>query len=144
MLLVRAFHFNNSILHNFDSLQHSLKEMRHEFQTIGFTKILLKSDPDPLLYMPGNNIEFKNRQTQIGRGVMMYNKDSLTYVLRPDLSTSTYSYESLFVEIKPNTKKHYRWFNLQTTWFMPSSFTEELSKQTNFIRIKNLLFNGRF
>ena len=70
------YHANvRSINKNFDSLQHSLIEMSHEFQIIGLTETWLKSDPDPLLVMPGYNMEFKNRQNQTGGGVMMYIKD---------------------------------------------------------------------
>ena len=91
-----------------------------------------------MLSLPGYNIEFKNRPTKKGGGVLLYVNDSLSYAVREDLSTSSEFFESMFIEIETKNMKNiiiatiYRAPGLNVTEFV-KEFKKLIYRKQDFL-----------
>ena len=90
-----------SLSKHFDQLQTHLRALHSTFSIIGLSETWLKLTDIPanIYSLPGYYFESKNRHDRTGGGVAMYISTNVQYVVRHDLTRSTDSFESIFVEV---------------------------------------------
>ena len=93
-------HFNEMINY-FDTLHPS-------FSVVGLSETWLKQSNMPfnIYSIPGFHLETNCRVGRVGGGVALYVSTDLQYCIRQELTHSTASFESIFIEIKNSNCKN--------------------------------------
>ena len=94
-------HFNcRSLAKNFENFELLVNSLKHKFKIIGLTETWL-CDTSPVNMFNLENYEFlyNNRQNKRGGGTAMYIDRTLKFKQKKELTLSTESIESLFIEL---------------------------------------------
>ena len=110
LILANAFLINQSfsiincnirsLSTNFDSLTNMLSNLYFSFSLIGLTETKIKSDQTQIVNTDLPGYQFLSQPTLSDwGGVAFYIKDNLHFKVRPDLSSATEDFETLWIEI---------------------------------------------
>ena len=89
-----------SLSTNFDSLTNMLSNLYFSFSLIGLTETKIKSDQTQIVNTDLPGYQFLSQPTLSDwGGVAFYIKDNLHFKVRPDLSSATEDFETLWIEI---------------------------------------------
>jgi hypothetical protein len=95
-----VYHTNiRSIPKNFDSLQHYLSLLSHEFSVVAITESWLTESTYSLYNLNGYSTLSNHRLVKRGGGVSLFIKDCFSFNLREDLTISNDILETLFIEL---------------------------------------------
>ena len=90
-----------SLPKNFDQMRNYLHTLHSDFSVMGLSETWLKNSDMPfnIYSIPGYQLETNNRTGRVGGGVALYISSDLHYKVRLDLSHSSDSFESIFIEV---------------------------------------------
>ena len=125
---------------NLGAFENYLNILKHEFTVIALTETWLNDNDCDLYGLSGYKVIGRHRVNRTGGGVAVCIRDHVSFRERPDLSSSTEDFETVFIEIEKGNQQNVRNVLIGVIYRPPNQdillFNEKLNNM-NDVRMEN-------
>ena len=126
---------------NLGAFENYLNILKHEFTVIALTETWLNDNDCDLYGLSGYKVIGRHRVNRTGGGVAVCIRDHVSFRERPDLSSSTEDFETVFIEIEKGNQQNARNVLIGVIYRPPNQdillFNEKLNNIMNDVRMEN-------